>query len=283
MTPATAAEPWTQGQEGRSVIRTAINVLAVCALCYGAPAHSASAADTSTANTPSQATPTDARMTRLAQHLAESTGDSTPQTPLAGTPGIPETSGSATDTPATGETPIVTGTPIWRSGLKNTGQGTDRPSNTSWLIQTITALGIVIGLALAVRFIYARLGGKVASHASPVVEVLSRTTVAPRSHVMLLRVGGRVLVVSESTAGMRTLASLEEPEEVADILGSVSAAKPTSISRGFSQLLQRFGDDHEKQNADTDTASEHPAGKVGNSVTGLLARVRSMGQEGDAS
>jgi len=54
-----------------------------------------------------------------------------------------------------------------------------------------------------------------------IVEVLSRTTVAPRSHVVLMRVGTRILVVSDSPAGMRTLASVEDAEEVAELLGAI--------------------------------------------------------------
>ena len=259
------------------MIRIADNVLAVCALCCCATVQSALAADTSNAtadiNTP------DTRMTRLAQRLADEPGQADAKTPLIETP-APDAPGSST----AGDTPITTSTPLFRRGTNDTSEITERPSTSSWLMQTFTALGIVIGLALAVRYIYARMGGKIATHASPVVEVLSRTTVAPRSHVMLLRVGGRVLVVSDSSAGMRTLASLEDPEEVADILGSVSAAKPASITRGFSQLLQKFGDDHDQDpQAGLDGDHIQPPGKVRDGMSGLLSRVRSMGREGGAS
>lgn len=259
------------------MIRMAINVLAVCVLYCCAPVlHAAeSTTDQAPVASPSDINSTDTRMKTLAERLAHSADSvSVPRTPLSGPD---ETAAERSATP--GQTPLVTSTPLLRPGAKGTPQPLERPDSSWWILKTITALGIVIGLALLVRYVYARMGGNVAGYASPVVEVLSRTTVAPRSHVLLLRVGGRVLVVSDSSAGMRTLASLEDPQEVADILGAVSAAKPTSISKGFSQLLHRFSDDHEPDQPDDDSTGSG----VGGGVSGLIARVRSMGREGGPS
>ncbi len=221
------------------------------------------------------------RLSRLAQHLAESTSGEQS--------GEVEEEGSVFNIgeAQTGTTPLLTRTPLLRPGSTDNAADaeTERPGTTTWLLKTLTALGIVVGLALAIRWVYIRLGGKVAAGSSPVVEVLSRTAVAPRSHVMLLRVGGRVLVVSESSAGMRTLASLEDDQEVADILGAVSAAKPSSITRGFGQLLNRFNDDYDQHSDGLDSMDTegHRAGGPRNAVSGLLSRVRAMGRQGGSS
>ncbi len=209
-----------------------------------------------------------ARLTELAHRLA------------ASDPAEPSTSliEAGRGTTPTGLTPLLTDTPLRR----RSDPGADTVpavGSRGWLLKTLTALGVVIGLALLVRMGYARLGGKVATSQSPVVEVLSRTNVAPRSHVLLLRVGGRVLVVSDSSAGMRTLASVDDPEEVADLLGAVSAAKPASISRGFAQLFQRFNEEHEQQDKLDDAGSpEQRVGRVRESMSDLLARVRGLGR-----
>lgn len=107
-------------------------------------------------------------------------------------------------------------------------------------LQTVTALGVVIGLVLLARWGYRKLGGRMVTRSSPVVEVLSRTMVAPRSHVLLLRVGPRVLVVSDSSAGARTLAEVTDPEEVADLLGTLQSEKSDSPSGNFGRLLGRM-------------------------------------------
>lgn len=112
----------------------------------------------------------------------------------------------------------------------------------SWLLSTLAALGVVLAIVFGIRWVLRR--GGVVSLAAPqgaVVEVLSRTTVAPRSHVILMRVGQRILIVSDSSAGMRTLASVDDPAEFAELLGAVDAAKPTSMSKSFSGVMKKLG------------------------------------------
>jgi flagellar biogenesis protein FliO len=279
------------------VTRTAFLALAVWVLLLCAPIHDARAdspsgsppgstsgsspgsthntSARSTLQTPPQdgAPAGDSRLTRLARRLsADESGQTKPGTPLV-----------ASDTPHNtarpGGTPLITGTPLLRRGLADKADAPKRPGDTYWMLKTLTALGVVIGLALLARLGYARLGGKVAA-ASPVVEVLSRTHVAPRSHVMLLRVGGRVLIVSESSAGMRTLANVDDAQEVADLLGAVSAARPTSISRGFNQLFKRFDEDYDQPSAVQDGGGVQGGrlGRTRDSVSGLLARMRGLGR-----
>lgn len=229
----------------------------------------------------------DGRMTRLAKQLAQTPDQSaadgqSPDTPQ--TTADQSSSAKVTGTPliAPGSDVPETHTPLLKPGRSLDSKDTERTTGSAWLLKTITALGVVIALALTVRYVYGRMGGKVASYASPVVEVLSRTTVAPRSHVMLLRVGGRVLIVSESSAGMRTLASIDDAQEVADILGAVNAAKPSSISKSFGRLMHKFSDEHEADPEATAILENEPNARVHQSVSGLLSRVRSMGREGGA-
>lgn len=238
-----------------------------------------------TANTQVQASDAEEpRLSKLAQRMAAGNTESGDGAPA------PDQTDTAPDPVSSGKTPLIgSRTPLVRPGSSGADEGDEvvRPGSISWFMKTLTALGLVIGLALLVRWGYIRLGGKVAAGSSPVVEVLSRTAVAPRSHVMLLRVGGRVLVVSDSSSGMRTLASLEDAEEVADILGAVSVSKPNSISRGFGQFLHRFSEDHEQQPDSLESLSDEAASDSNSqsnaSVSGLLSRVRAMGRQGGES
>lgn len=111
----------------------------------------------------------------------------------------------------------------------------------SWLLSTMAALGVVIALVLAIRWVYTKLTGRPATMGgSRAVEALSRTAIAPKNHVVLLRVGRRVLVCNDSTHGMRTLAEVDDPEEVAELLESVTASRPNSSTGTFNALLARF-------------------------------------------
>lgn len=110
-----------------------------------------------------------------------------------------------------------------------------------WLLSTLAALGVVLAIVFGLRWVLKR-GGVVSSSVASgsVVEVLNRTTVAPRSHVVLMRVGQRILVVSDSSAGMRTLASVHEPEEVAELLGAVEAARSSSVTQNFGSVMKKL-------------------------------------------
>ncbi|XAL99042.1 flagellar biosynthetic protein FliO [Phycisphaeraceae bacterium D3-23] len=113
---------------------------------------------------------------------------------------------------------------------------------SGWVMNTLGALGVVIALIFLVRWVAKRwgVGGGVRVSASPIVEVLSRTTVAPRNHVVLLRVGSRILVVNDGTSGMRTLATIEDPDEVAGLLQSVQAAGESSMSNSFGKVMSKL-------------------------------------------
>lgn len=136
--------------------------------------------------------------------------------------------------------PLGVGTvDLFQKGSGSSGRA--GAAGDGWLLSTLAALGVVLAMVFAIRWVMRRSG--VASKASPqgsVVEVLSRSTVAPRSHVLLMRIGSRILVVSDSTAGMRTLASIEDPVEVADLLGAVDASRSASISQTFSSAMKRI-------------------------------------------
>lgn len=163
---------------------------------------------------------------------------------------------------------------------ENTPLGTFSDSG-SWVLNTITALGVVIGLIILMRLGMNKLSGRaVLGGRSGVVEVLTRTSISPRNQVMLLRLGQRILVVSEGANGVQTLANLDDPDEVASLLTTISASKPGSITQSFNQLLNRadtemdnpvgFAKEH---GGDED---EHMIDKTRNELSSLLSRIRSM-------
>ncbi len=148
----------------------------------------------------------------------------------------------------------------------------------SWLMSTLAALGVVIALVFGLRWLLRR--GGVATASTPhgsVVEVLSRTTVAPRSHVVLMRVGQRILIVNDSPNGMRTLGTVHEPEEVADLLGAIEADRPTSVSKSFSGVMSRLAGGWSGSELETDeveSADMIEDGVAFNQTRGAVSSVR---------
>ena len=143
-------------------------------------------------------------------------------------------------------------------------------------------LALVIGLIFLFRHVINRFSGRTpATSRTGVVEVLARVGVAPKQQVVLLRIGGRVLLVGQSANGMTTLAEINDPDEVASVLAAVTASKPTVSAGQFASLLGRFS----KQDAETDndeTQFNDDQTQFDGEISepqpnpGLLARLRMM-------
>lgn len=155
-----------------------------------------------------------------------------------------------------------------------------QPADLSWVLNTLTALGVVVGVILLARVGLTRLSrrGKNGSNSS-VMEVLSRVNLAPRSQVLLIRLGQRVLVVGDSSGGLRTLADISDPQEIAALLAGVAAGRPNSISQGFSQLFNRFNSDYTgraRRDEEGGDGAERYVDRARDQVSGLISRVRTM-------
>lgn len=109
------------------------------------------------------------------------------------------------------------------------------------------ALAAVITLILLLRFGAKRFldlpGGQRSTGA---VQVLSRTLLAPRQHVLLLKVGKRIIVVGESGGQMSSLGDIADPDEVASLVGHIREEKLTVSAKAFGSLFRRAKDDLEE-------------------------------------
>jgi len=167
---------------------------------------------------------------------------------------------------------------------EDTPLGSDS-DGSAWMLKTVTSLGVVIGLILIMRMVINKLSGRPAiGSRSGIVEVLSRTSISPRNQVLLLRLGQRIIVVSEGPAGVRTLADLDDPDEVSQLLATVSASRPGSITQSFNQLLNRAGSEMDNprsfaQDHGTDE-DEHAVDRTRNELSGLLSKIKSMNKGG---
>lgn len=152
---------------------------------------------------------------------------------------------------------------------------------SGWVLNTLGALGIVIGLIVLTRVVWSKLTGQAVATGTNarVVEVLSRTAVAPRNHVVLMRVGQRILICSDSGNGMNTLSEVTDPEEVAELLTTVSSNEPTSISNSFNAMISRFNGEYDPAAVHEDEGldhAEHTLDRSREKVSALLSKMRQM-------
>lgn len=101
------------------------------------------------------------------------------------------------------------------------------------------SLGIVVCLFLGVAWV-AKKSMPAGSSRLPneVVEVLGRSTIAPRQQVYVLRFGRKLLLVSQQPGQTQTLSEITDEEEVIRLAGICEANSPRSATRAFSDVLK---------------------------------------------
>ncbi len=129
---------------------------------------------------------------------------------------------------------------------RNRTKGQSKPTIGSHPTRVATvvfsSLAIVLGLFFFVVWISRRASPRAsASLPSDVLEVLGRAPLSSRHNLQLIRLGTRLLLVSVSTDGARTLAEISDGDEVNHLSGLCRQAQPGSITASFRHVLNQFG------------------------------------------
>jgi flagellar biogenesis protein FliO len=116
------------------------------------------------------------------------------------------------------------------------------------VVPTALALGGTIAAIFLMRFVVKRFGGSIggniggafgkAKRPSGVVEVLARYPFARGHHIVLIKVGRRVLVTHQSAQGIQTLSEFSSPGEVADLIARCEAGARGTDQFSFDSLLR---------------------------------------------
>ena len=195
-----------------------------------------------------------------------------------------------TDSPlphtALGDQPLRSGSAATRTQIANAPGIPKAPSMDYQRV--VFALVAVIALIFILRSLGKMFFPSGTSRGqSRVVEVLSRSPLAPKQQVMLLRVGRRVIVVGDSGAQMNTLCEISDPDEVAGLVGQLREEK-TAAAAAFTSLFgrfnRRFTEDEDRIESDAaselrDEAEEPPASSPQGELDGLRERVRLLAEQ----
>ncbi len=102
---------------------------------------------------------------------------------------------------------------------------------------------IVLGLFFGVAWCYKRgMRGVAAGHLpKQVLEVLGRSSLGPRQHLVLLRVGPKLVLVSVIQGEARTLTEITDPLEVDRMVGDCESIRPGSVTQSFREILSQGG------------------------------------------
>jgi flagellar biogenesis protein FliO len=108
------------------------------------------------------------------------------------------------------------------------------------VVALVAVIGLIFGLRWAGRRMMALPGNAGNAH---LMQVVGRTALSPRQHLMLVRVGRRLLVIGDSGGQLSSLGQIDEPDEVAGILGRMKTSADvasTADANGFGSLYRRL-------------------------------------------
>lgn len=139
---------------------------------------------------------------------------------------------------ADAESPLPLAPRNERRKLETTG-----PQTPTGAMLTVTgSLAVVLGLFFTVVWITRRALPRAAtSLPGEVVEVLGRTPLSGRQNMHLIRIGGKLLLVSVTATGAETLTEVTDPGEVERIAGLCKQGQAGSVTATFRQVLSQIG------------------------------------------
>jgi flagellar biogenesis protein FliO len=131
---------------------------------------------------------------------------------------------------------------------EGTGQtsrsGTSKGSGGPNVLSLLWPLAVILALIVLVYWAARRyLPGMKRLAGSDAVKVLARTYVSPRQSIALVKAGRRVLVVGQTAERLSALASIDDPEEVSELLGLCQGAGEGSAGASFRKAFQEMDDE----------------------------------------
>lgn len=169
-------------------------------------------------------------------------GTRVPPTVRQASAGRPLGKASAND-PAAASTATSTATSAadTAAGDRSLASGSETSSAfMGQVVPTALALGAVIAVIFVARALVKRFGDRLGGGKRPsgVVEVLARYPFARGHHIVLIKVGRRILVTHQSAQGITTLSEFTSHAEVADLMARCEAGARGTDQFTFDSLLR---------------------------------------------
>jgi flagellar biogenesis protein FliO len=107
-------------------------------------------------------------------------------------------------------------------------------------LSMIFSLAIVLCLFLIIAWLFRKSQPRaMVKLPNDVVQIMGRTSMAPRQQVYVVRFGSKMLLVSHQPGQTQTLGEITDPEEVQRLAGLCEANQPTSITHSFRDVLRQ--------------------------------------------
>lgn len=105
---------------------------------------------------------------------------------------------------------------------------------------------------------------------SDVLQIVARTHVSPKQQLMLVKLGRKMVMIGVSPDRIQTLAVVDDPDQVAALMGEIAAGSPRSMSRAFVETMD------DESEAYIELPVNDPTHATRGQLHGLLHKVRTM-------
>jgi flagellar biogenesis protein FliO len=195
--------------------------------------------------------------------------------------------------PAT-QGPLVENRSIRRVGGYAGGSASDgaalsfHATGSWWMwLQTMGILGVVLAvMGLALKWLRkAGFGGSFGG-STAAVQVLSRGYLTNKHQMVLVRFGGRILLLGVGPQNLNLLSEVSEPAEVSEVLARLEGGKSGSISQEFQQSIDSAVQEYDRTGhvagpmveGSPDSTGASRVSPLRQELRSLLAKMQSLGR-----
>ena len=161
-------------------------------------------------------------------------------------------------------TPLVTSTPnLWRP---------------------IAALVAVLLVIAAAAWLFRRFAGGSRQFRLPAgIDIIARTMLNPKQSLCLVKLGSRLVLLGVSPNHIASLQTVDQPDEVAQLLGLLESQSPGSISSAFGKLFHQHSGKYDQStdlwpdgDEETDNDPNDQMNNAKGEIANLLKKVKGL-------
>lgn len=145
-------------------------------------------------------------------------------------------------------------------------------AGTTWSFWDLAPMLAIVGLILVAALMVKRfLPGRRLFTGSGVLEIVARTPISNKQNLVLVKMGRRLVLLGVSPEQISTLCIVDDPQQVAMLLGEIVSGRPGSMAGAFADSFDEQAGAYQSEPAEHD-----PAAVASSHVRGLLEKVRRL-------
>jgi flagellar biogenesis protein FliO len=174
--------------------------------------------------------------------------------------------------------PLKSGSSPVKFATSADGTNASQLTNSMGTVRVVIALAIVLVAIFLLRWL-ARQFVRTGLQSGTPIKLLSRSVLSAKQQVLLLQVGKRLIVVGDSGGSMNALCEINDPDEVAGLVGQSQQDRPViqSFAKFFGRAKETFVEDVPAPTVEAEEAAPNPEiVEMSRDIGGLMEKVQLM-------